>query len=319
MEMTFNEKYSQCIHNLSNISLPDFSRDETHYFADFIELLVVSANKDGVSYGDVQDRFFGEPDENNTPEINDDNESFIDSIFDLIEERIALYGESYPFLLNEEKVFLLKENLSINQKLYLFLLFSSSLNIFNVFSTELTTDFETVSFEAIKAFLPNATVKAFGKKSEYTGTAIEKIRKLSSDIGLHIKQYELDCINRKNVQERGLDIVGWIPFSDRCQNKVVFFCQCTCGKNFEYKQHDTRRFENYYEFYKTRPQHTLFIPYSLVDPKKDMFYHSDHIEEGFLVFERLRILSLMSEDESVWNSLESKKLLEEILIKHNIK
>ena len=313
MGMTFNDKYSQSIQNLSDIDMPDYSKDKMNHFVDFVELLAVFSDEDGISYGDVQDRFFGEPDENNTPERNDDNESFVDGIFDLIKERIALYGILYPFLLNEEQVLMLKASLSIEQELYLFLLLSSSLDIFYAFNTELTTDFETLSLKAMEALLPNAIVKPFGKNSEYQGTAIKKIKELAQDLGLPVKQYELDCVGGKNVQERGLDIVGWIPFADKCQNKVVFLCQCACGKSFEYKQHDTRRFENYYEFYKIRPQHTLFVPYSLINPKEGKFYHSDYIENEYLVFERLRILSLISGDEDVLNGLKSKELLEKVL------
>lgn len=315
MAMTFNEKYTKSIKNLADIDLPDFSKEDTNFFADFVELLAAFSNEDGVSYGDIQDRFFGEPDESNSPENNDANESFIDGIFDLIEERIAQYGDSYPFSLKEGQVFVLKEGLSTNQKLYIFLLMSSSLDIFSAFNSELTTDFETLSLKTIQSFLPNAIIKPFGKNSEYKGTAIEKIKKLARDIGLPIREFELNQIGDRNVQERGLDIVGWLPFADNCQNKVIFLCQCACGKNFESKQHDTRRFENYYEFYKTMPQHTMFIPYSLINPKDGKFYHSDYIEKGCLMFERLRILNLISLDGSIFDRFKSKELIEKIQIR----
>ena len=95
--MSFDEKYTQCIRNLKNVDMPDCSRDETNLFADFVELLVIFSKGDGIAYGDIQDRFFGEPDEKNTSERNDANESFIDGIFSLIEERRDLYGDQYPF------------------------------------------------------------------------------------------------------------------------------------------------------------------------------------------------------------------------------
>ena len=152
MAMSFDEKYTQCIRNLKNVDMPDCSRDETNLFADFVELLVIFSKGDGVAYGDIQDRFFGEPDENNSSERNDANESFIDGIFSLIEERWNLYGNQYPFEVGKEKVVILRKELSLSQKLYLFLLISSSLNIFKSFNAEITTDFEMVSYEAIKSF-----------------------------------------------------------------------------------------------------------------------------------------------------------------------
>jgi len=128
---------------------------------------------------------------------------------------------------------------------------------------------------------------------------------------LEVKDYELSCVNDRNQQERGLDIVGWLPFADKCGNQIIFLCQCACGKNAESKQHDTRRFKNYIDFYKTYPQHTLFIPYSLINVGKKKFYHSDLIEDGFLIFERKRILEYHN-DTSFENS-ESFKIVNKII------
>lgn len=310
MAMSFDEKFTQCIRNLKNVDMPDCSRDETNLFADFVELLVIFSKGDGVAYGDIQDRFFGEPDENNSSERNDANESFIDGIFSLIEERWNLYGNQYPFEVGKEKVVILRKELSLSQKLYLFLLISSSLNIFKSFNAEITTDFEMVSYEAIKSFLPNAIVKPFGKLSEYKGNAKEKIRNLANDLGLPTDDYEIECVGERNIQERGLDIVSWIPFEDKCQNKIIFLCQCACGKQYESKQHDVRRFEHYYRFYRTKPQRTLFVPYALINPKDGKFYHSDYIEDEYLIFERLRIISLAKRREDVLTLLKSTCLVE---------
>ena len=310
MAMSFEDKYIQCCRNLENLDKPDCSRYDTNLFADFVELLVIFSKGDGIAYGDIQDRFFGEPDENNSSERNDANESFIDSIFSLIEERRGLYGNQYPFEIGKEQIVTLKKELTLSQKLYLFLLISSSLNIFKSFNAEITTDFELVSYEAIRSFLPNAIVKSFGKLSEYKGDAKAKIRSLADDIGLPTDDYEIECIGERNVQERGLDIVSWIPFEDKCQNKIVFLCQCACGKQYESKQHDVRRFEHYYRFYRTKPQRTLFVPYALINPKDGKFYHSDYIEEGYLIFERFRIISLAKRKGDVFTLLNSNCLVE---------
>ena len=310
MATSFEEKFIQCIRNLNDIDMPDYPKDETNLYADFVELLAIFSKGDGITHGDIQDRFYGEPNENNSTEKNDANESFIDGIFALIEERRFMYGSSYPFDIGTEQTISLKSNLSLSQRLYLFLLFSSSLDIFKSFNAEITTDFEIVSYEAIRSFLPNAVVKSFGKLSEYKGTAKEKIKQLADDIGLPTDDFEIECVGESNVQERGLDIVSWIPFEDRCQNKIIFLCQCACGKKYEYKQHEIRRFENYYRFYKKKPLRTLFIPYALINPKDGTFYHSDNIEEEYLVFERLRIINLTKRKEDMLSLLKSTCLVE---------
>ena len=167
-----------------------------------------------------------------------------------------------------------------------------------------------ISYEAIKSFLPNAIVKSFGKLSEYKGTAKEKIRNLAEDLGLPTDNYAIECVGDRNVQERGLDIVSWIPFEDKCQNKIIFLCQCACGKQYESKQHDVRRFKQYYIFYKTNPQLTLFIPYALINSKNGKFYHSDYFEDDYLIFERLRIISLAKRREDLLTLLKSTCLVE---------
>lgn len=313
MTMSFDNKFTQCIRNLDDIERPEYPRDDINLYADFVELLVVFSKGDGIAYGDIQDRFFGEPDENNSTERNDTHESFIDEIFTQIEERISLYKDLYPFEIGTERILTLKDALSLSQKLYLFLLISSSLDIFKSFNSEITTDFEVLSCESFKLFLPNAKVKHFGKMSEYKGTAKEKIKELAEDLELSAKDYEISCIGERNVQERGLDIVSWLPFEDNCQNKIVFLCQCACGKKYESKQHDIRRYENYYEFYKTKPQKTLFIPYSLINPIVGKFYHSDYIENDYLVFERLRIINLAKQKQDMLTLMQSTSLVEECI------
>lgn len=326
--MTFDQKFAECKDALRSIAYNSYGRSEFNQFADVVELLALFNKESGVSKGDVADILYGENDnliekegneddvveEDEKDEINDNKdrkETFVDCIFNILNDRVVLFADLYPFEINHN-IINLKKSININEKNYIFLLISSSLDIFKRFQPVLTTDFETLSYEAFKKYLPTATVKQFGKNSEYRGNAKNKIKKLAVDLGLPINEYEISQINERNNQERGLDIVGWIPFEDNCQNKIVFLCQCACGKKFESKQHDTRRFENYYIFYKTKPQHTLFIPSSLINIDSQKFYHSDFIEDNFLVFERKRIVSLLK-DNNVINSLSSKDLVEKCL------
>ncbi|MEZ4986858.1 MAG: hypothetical protein R2795_17770 [Saprospiraceae bacterium] len=111
------------------------------------------SSTDGITLGDIQDKFFGEKDYE-SPEKRDDDETFLRGIFQLILERSILYGNDYPFYYSEDEILTLKSILTTNNKLYISLLLSSKLNIFNKFKTDLTTDFETISFAVLKNFLP---------------------------------------------------------------------------------------------------------------------------------------------------------------------
>ncbi len=311
---TFEDKIKDCFVNFDSIDKPTYTEKELNLYADFVELITLFSNTDGVSSGDILDRFFGTKDysdnEITNAEQRDKDESFINEILMIVEERVKLYKEDYPFSFDDSEIILLKENLTWRNKLYLGLLISSKLNIFNEFTPVLSTEFETISYFAFKSYLPAySIIKEFGKNTEYTGNAINKITQLASDLGLDIDSDELECVSERNYQERGLDVIGWIPFDDNCKNKLVYLAQCACGKDKESKFHDTRRFENYLLFYKTKPQHIMFIPYSLINVSKGKFYQSDLIEKDFLIIERKRILNLFN-NEDVFNDLEMNKIVE---------
>jgi len=311
---TFEDKLEECFVNFGNIEKPSYTRIELNLYADFVELVSLFSNTDGASSGDISDRFFGTKDysdnEVTNAEQKDKDESFINEILMIVEERAKLYENDYPFSFDNSEILLLRENLNWRSKLYLGLLISSKLNIFNEFTPELSIEFETISYFVFKDYLPgHSIIKKFGKNSDYEGNAINKITNLAKDLGLDIDDDELECVSERNYQERGLDVIGWIPFEDNCKNILVYLAQCACGKDKESKFHDTRRFENYLLFYKTKPQYIMFIPYSLLNVSKGKFYQSDLIEKDFLIIERKRILNLFKE-EDVFNDLEMNKIVE---------
>ncbi len=197
------------------------------------------------------------------------------------------------------------------QKLYLILLLSSNLNYFGLVEPELTKEFESISFHALKTILPsNGKIKEFGWNSDFKGTAKEKIIELAKDLNVETKEKEI-----KNIlgnQERGLDLIAWIPFEDRIPNMLTILGQCACGKNWKSKQRETKKFEDtYYQFYRLKPITTLFVPYSL-SQSSDMFFQSDEIDPGTLLFDRKRILENITET-SFLKALKSKLIVEECI------
>jgi hypothetical protein len=308
--MVFKDKLAQCVLNFNNIvGKPDY-KDRINYYADFVELYALFVKEDGITFGDVRDRFFGVKEYKNS-KMKDEDEKFLNKIFDIIKDRIGLFADEYPFEYQNNAKLILKQNLTVKNKLYILLLISSKIYIFNSFQSELTTDFEKVSCAVLKNFLPmRAIVIEFGKNTTYQGNAISKIRQLANDLDLSVNETMLSQISEQNVQERGLDIIGCLPFADQCENKVIFLCQCTCGKEYEFKQQETRRFENYLTFYTIKPQHTLFIPYSLINIRDKNFYHLDLIT-GTLIFERKRILEYYNGNS--FKSLKSFKIVNKII------
>lgn len=307
--MTFDEKFKECIKSFENQSSPAYVKNEINLYADFVELVTIFSKDGVVSFGDIQDRFFGTKEYNSAFE-RDADETLLLEIFILLQERSVLYHENYPFFFDTANTLLvIKDILGDRNKLYVYLLISSQLNIYKAFKTDITTEFEFICKNALEKYLPpDAIVKNFGRNSAYTGTAINRIKSLADDLNLTVDEYELSQVSERNTQERGLDIIGWIPFEDKCMNLLVFLVQCACGKDYESKQHDIRRFKNYLNFYKLQPIHVMFIPYSLINTRERKFYHSDLIENDYLIFERKRIVELY--DTSNFKMLKSFQIVQ---------
>jgi hypothetical protein len=292
----------------------------THLYADYLEVVSLFSNNNYISSSELIDRFRDEGIitrkqlDNEQAEDNDKNEIWINRIFDIIIERELIFQSDYPFEISGNNKIKLKaiEKLNSRHKIYLFLLLSSCLHLFETFVPELTKEFESVCYESLLKFLPNnAIVKSFGKNSHYKGNAIEKIKKLGKDLKINVNESYLNKISIRGKEDRGLDIIGWIPFNDNVANFLSILCQCACSKEWYNKLNETRRYENYYNFHCNKPLHAMFIPYALINHQNSDFHQADEITET-LLFERKRILHCIT-DVSFFNDLESKTIVEKCI------
>lgn len=331
--INFNERLKQQFTGLK-ISTPEHT-DNLHYlYADYVELVALFSNTAYVTPTDILDRLRDsgeqvineiiekEADEDdlqddifdtaNTSKRNDIKEKWIAEIFAVISDRVKIYGETYPFEYSLQKGLILKQQTTHKNELYIFLLISSNLDSFKKVTSFLTSDFEEISYYALQKLFPSAIVKKFGKRSEYNGTAKTKIRALANDMKLHINEYSLQNVADANVQERGLDVIAWFPFSDNCPNIITILGQCACGKDWKSKYHDTKRFESYMKYFRQKPIHAMFIPYALISKNSDTFFCSDDIEKPSLMLERKRIVDLF-DNENEFNNLNSKTIVDECI------
>lgn len=318
--MSFNEKLERLFQNL-NIESPTAPKYIEHIYADYIELNALFL-KEEVTIADISDKLQDIRDPNiieleefDELERNLDEIASVEaekqdviaekfhSIFDICRDREILYSsEVYPFVITDNQI-KLQEQLSEKQKLYILLLLCSNLNYFGFIKHELTIDFEILSHYALIEYLPSkAIVKPFGKNSGYTGNAINKIKALANDIGLEVNEKYISCISPQNVQERGCDIVAWIPFHDNIPNIFTILGQCACGKDWDTKQSDTEFFKNYFCFEKT-PLHVMFIPCAISNTG-DKFYQHDRVL-NHLFFDRKRILEQFDDELFSFNELKS--------------
>ena len=178
---------------------------------------------------------------------------------------------------------------------------------------ELTSEFELVCFHVLSKYLPqHAVIKSFGKNTTYVGTAIDKIKSLATDLKVEVDEDFLNKISAKGNMDRGLDIIGWIPFADNVSNHLSLLCQCACGKEWYKKLIETRRYERYYKFYCNKPNHAMFIPYSLINYQGSDFFQADEISVDTVLFERKRIINYI-DDLTFFTPLNSKKLVDKCI------
>jgi hypothetical protein len=325
-----NEKLTEQFTGLK-IKFPEVAKNLNHIYSDYVELVALFNGQDFITKSEVMEKIKGDGetkindvikieaedeeisgdlfDDSNTSKRSDLKERWIDNLFKVIEDRSQIFNKDYPFNYSEETGLILKNKISEKQELYIFLLIASNLDLFNKVASDLTTDFEEVSYYILKGFLSSAVVKRFGKKSDYAGNARTKIRALAKDMKLDVDESSLENISIHNNQERGLDIIGWFPFSDDCSNIIAILGQCACGKDWPRKYHDLDRFSNYMKYFRQRPIHAMFIPYALISRNNNWFYCSDDIRRDSMIFERKRIIDLFS-NKKEFDSMPSKIIVE---------
>lgn len=327
MILTFEEKYSQLLLEIKNRFSPSKISPKylRHYICDFIELYAI-LHKEKVTKSEIIDLFglsdlnLAEVDRESisglTPaEIDEKIENEVNILFVCIEYRKSLISTKYPFDISGNSIKLL-DNLSYEQKAYISFLFSSNLSIFNEFSTDLTSEFEYLVYCAAKVFFPVQTIiKQFGKNSDYTGTAQAKIRSLAQDMNVKTRDEEINKVNGN--QEKGLDIIAWIPFSDKDTNMLIYLFQCACGDGWIKKFNEAKRYCAYYDLYKLSPQSIMAMSYGL--NMMGEFEKSDDMVSGdSLFFDRLRIMEYIPEECPQYETLNSFALIDQLISTQNI-
>lgn len=318
-------------------NLPRAPKYATHIWADHIELLCLANEDREFSKADALDRFrersadlgedFGEADDDeellpaeigSTAEKNDRWTQWIDDWFRQLEYRKGAFADFYPFSFSPKGDALIAGNpLSLQQKFYIFLLLSSSLRHFDKpLETPLTSNFELVSSEAMKKLLPsNAEVHIFGANAlhqgKYTGNLWNKIRGLAEDLRERVLAAEAD-FSPYDTGDKGLDVVGWVPFPDLAPGLPIYFAQCGCTAEWVEKQHScSRESWNRTMTFCCPPGKVAFIPYCFRN--SDGGWHKEIDIHCTIIIDRLRLTYLLQDRLQHFEPLRSRQIVEEIL------
>ena len=113
-----------------------------------------------------------------------------------------------------------------------------------------------------------------------------KIKKLAYDLGERF--YEAPDARYK---DRGVDVIGWIPFKDRRSGQVIVLLQCAAGHNWEDKLPVPIEAWRQYIHWASNPIPAFAVP-CVVNERQ---WHDMSKDKGIL-FDRVRILNLLPSD-----------------------
>lgn len=284
------------------------SSSDLHLWADYIELLCLANIDKAISRADVLDRLQEEADLDETLNDTSDGPSLqpaaksdrraqqADDWFSQLQYRSSVFGQAYPFYLSDDERTLYRQpRMTKRRKLYIFFLLSSSLSRINKKRwNDLTSAFEFASAAALRKLLPNSgRTYVFGtnklnRSGRYSGKVWDKIQKLAGDLGETVVCSE-DDFDARNTGDQGLDVVGWVPFADDAEGRLIVFGQCTCTPDWAAKQHESS--ENAWSpiIHFTAPLNNMvFIPFCF-RTSNGSWYNRVDIQRSILV-DRLRLI-----------------------------
>lgn len=335
--------------NYKNLSLPKLNSDPNHW-ADHIEFLCFISEDNYASEKQISDRILDEnsndataavndiadeeeileliedlvnttpiaddeiiDESQNDPALNDKISSKVKAIFDVMSARQIHFGDDYPFYVTHNEI-LLKENLSILQKVYLVLLSSSLLRLATKSGVNKFGHlFENLCGPVFHQLIPPNSISFFfgsgaGGDSEFKGKFYDKVIKLCEK--LHVSErsdFTLHNVGKNNVGDGGLDWVGIYDFVDSQSSQPVFFGQCACGtsdwidKEFDAHQSKWGKYIQFANGYLTYH----FIPRNFRDNSLVWFNPLDIYD--VVLIDRYRMLELLKKIQN----------LEEVLLIYN--
>jgi hypothetical protein len=228
-----------------------------------------------------------------------------------IQYRMGAFGDSYPFMLSPRTdSILLRDNLDIKQKLYIFFLLAANLPYAsNSQRFKLASNFECLCYRALQMLMPtHAEVHQFGKSStntgRYTGTLWSKVNTLASDLNVSLSSgVNIEHFSPHDTGDNGLDLVAWIPMSSRssitgryhdgADGLIVIFAQCACSADqWASKQHSSSA-QHWRSLLQLKADYVnmAFIPFCFRDASGG--WHKPHEISATVLVDRLRLMYML--------------------------
>lgn len=248
---------------------------------------------------EIEDEDGGEDSGSNEALRDDQRATRIADIFKVISHRADVLGTTYPFVLAPDGAVLsCVAQLSVSQRLYLFLLLCSNLRyVPKNRRWQLPRGFELISVRALRRLVPpGAEVHLFGKGEpgeRYTGTLWNKINTLAADLCDDVIARRRDFPDA-NTGDGGLDLVAWAPHFDELPSRLLIFGQCACTDKWVTKQRSSGP-----EVWASRvrllalPSNIVFIPFMFRDAQG--WWHREADIHHSVLIDRFRLLRVLAD------------------------
>ncbi len=301
-------------------TLPGDRKASSYYFSDYIELHTLVSIDNRISLSDVLkiintnvDLNLGDSERSST---HNKWEERVKNWFGILEERMNSFGDVYPFEVESDFKIKAKKPFDEKHYTYIFLLLSANKKYLMEHQNQITTDFEVLSKEAFRQYLPSyAETYLFGKSmvdlDRYTGHITNKINLLAKDLDLK-PIYDKHYFTRQDTGDGGIDIVAWTPLENDINKRYIqiYLVQCSTGEDWKGKQDDCDKFLDYIHFHKI-PEKVMFVPKAFRN--QDGTFNEEKVMRNLIFFDRLRIIKLLKNDFSIINSLETIALVNQII------
>ncbi|WP_321346560.1 hypothetical protein [Halopseudomonas oceani] len=292
----------------------DSPRDlDIHTLADFVELLCLITVDRSCSRESIVDhvRDLGKKDSDYQLWTGD----VLDDCFAQLEWRKEAFGDKYPFSIDcGGKVITGAEDLSADQKAYVFFLLCANLPFIDASYNLLTDPFERASYFAMKSIFPeSAHVVAFGKnETDYTGAKWERLNQLAGHIGGE-GMCDEGTFRGRDSGDGGIDLAAWLSLDDyERKNVPSALGQCACSrKNWSAKQSEISGDRLNECIHPSHPwMQLIFIPHCFRDNRGRWAVRGQLSRT--IIFDRLRVIKAVSVEEH-WEHIAPPELLDDFL------
>lgn len=284
-------------------------RRKPYLLCDLIELLLVinylgkaSITKNDVNAilsgatisADELDQTSHEEDSKTRDEQNMIHELQIEDAWTHLSYRDSAFAEMYPFDVDEEYI-AIRDDLSVQQRSYIFLLACSRLRSFDLRLRQRWADlFTQFSKTCFATFLPlHADIRIFDARStdrsSYYGNRLsEALKKLGQDLATTVD--EAECDRRHPSGDEGIDLVGIVSFNDSNRFNIAMLGQCASQETeWTSKIFESHEIALKSVFPRLTAISTTFIPVLYRDSTGDWI--SNRYTSISLIVDRLRIMT----------------------------